>query len=409
MKLAIGQLIYIVKDQLNFANFYVLLLVFNAYSHLIGEDGIFITQIISIINILVSFYCIIKLNNSRYRNSYIKLLKRLLILFSVYGIWLIITNDVQITSVSGYIKVKSYWYLMEIYSSILPIFSIYYFSIKNYFRKETLVVWLFIFMLLIPIIFIKSAESIGNDITSIFTTNRTSNIGYAFVAIIPAISLFNNKLIYQFLIFAYCMAFTLICMKRGPIIICLLCLIVFVYYKIKNVSLDKRIIIFVFLSILLYVSISFIMELVGNNAYFMSRIEDTIEGGTSGRDSIYSILIDYYFHKANIFQQLFGLGAYGTLKISHNLAHNDWLEILIGQGLFGVLLYTNYWLCFYKKIKRNRINQEVYLAMTLFFIIYSLKTLFSMSINDIYVFSSLFFSYYLAQSDIQYLDRSYLK
>ena len=410
MKIAIGHFINFVKDQINFANFYVLLLVFNAYLHLIGEDGIFITQIISIINIFVSFYCLLKLhNNKSFENSYIKALKRLLILFSIYGFWLILTNDVQIASVSRYIKVKSYWYLMEIYSSILPIFSIYYFSIKNYFRKETLVLWLFLFMLLIPIIFIKSAAAIGNDLTSIFTANRTSNIGYAFVAILPAISLFNKKMIFQFLIFTYCMAFSLICMKRGPILICLLGLITFIFYKFKNVQLQKKIYITVCLILFLCVGMYFFMDLADNNVYFLSRIQDTLDGGSSGRDTLYSSILDYYLHKANLFQKIFGLGAYGSLSIGSGLAHNDWLEILIGQGLLGVCIYAIYWINFYKRIKRNLANQEIFLSMTLFFIIYFLKTLFSMSYNDIFIFSSLFFGYYLAQSNKQCYNKPYSK
>lgn len=399
--------ICILRSQLNFANLYVLLLTYNTYLHLIGQDGTFITRIIFVLNIFVSFYCIFKIQKKHVRNPYINGLKKILILFSFYGFILILVSDIHISSLTGYVKVKSYWYLMELYVSILPIFPFYYLSKKNYFRKETLIFWLCVFLLLIPIIFIQSASLIGNDVTNIFSTNRTSNVGYAFVALLPAVALFNNKLIFQYFIFIYCLAFSLICMKRGPIIICILCLIVFIVYKFKNVPFRKKISIVAFLSILFYISMFFIMELAGNNAYFMTRIEDTIDGGSSGRDSIYSALIDYYLLKANVLQQFFGLGAYGSLKVSHNFAHNDWLEILIGQGLIGLIFYVNYWFCFYKIIKRNKKNQEVYLALSLFFVIYFLKTLFSMSINDIPVFSSLFFGYYLAYSDTKGNDIIY--
>lgn len=399
MKSIVGRLFYIIINQFNFANLYVLLLTYNTYLHLIGGDGVFVTQFISVLNVFVSVYCLIKIQNHCLGNIYINNLKRILILFSVYGIFLILTGDVHITSLSGYVTVKPYWYLMEIYGSILPIFSIYYFAIRNYFRKETLILWLFVFMLLIPITFVKSADAIGNDITSIFTANRTSNIGYAVVAILPAISLFNRRLILQFVVFAYCLVFSLICMKRGPILICITCLLVYLIYIFGKVNNKKKILIIISGSLLSYLALSFFMNMAGNNAYFLSRIEDTLDGGSSGRDALYSSIFDYYINKSNIFQKLLGMGAYGSLKIGNNLAHNDWLEILIGQGVLGVLLYARYWFSLYVKVKRNIAYQEIFLSMVMFFIIYFLKTIFSMSYSYISIFSSLFFGYYLALSD----------
>lgn len=407
LMISVGRFVYLTKSQMNFANLYVLLLTYNTYMHLVNQDGVFTTQIISVFNIIVSFYCLIKLQKSRSKNSVIEGLKKIFLLFTFYGLFLILTSNVQITSIAGYVKVKSYWYLMEIYGAILPIFTIYYFTIKGYLRKEMLVIWLCVFVLLIPKAFIDSSSLIGNDVTNFFSANRTSNVGYSFVAILPALSLFNKNILFQFMILGYCLLFSLICMKRGPILICLLCLFVFILIKLKYVSYSRKLIIIICLILLMYFSIVFFVDFAGSNSYFLSRIEDTLAGESSGRDTLYSKFINYFLYEANPLQQLLGLGAYGTLNVGDNFAHNDWLELLIGQGLLGVSLYANYWLKFYKIIKKNIADQEVFLALTTFFIIYLLKTFFSMSYNDISIFSSLFFAYYLAQSDLRRINDIY--
>lgn len=386
------------RSLLNFANLYVLLMTYYTYLHVVSEDGTSISQMILFLNVLVGLYCLIN-NCKRSSNLYIKGLNRFFLLLSVYGFLLIMFSDVEITSIRGGKKVNSYWYLMELFTSILPIFSIYYFTIKGYLKKEMLILWLVVFILLAPKIFIDSASLIGNNVTDMFSINRTSNVGYVFVAILPAIALFNKNIIFQLLLFGYCIAGSFICMKRGPILICVLCLLIYFIYKYKNVSIIKKLFLVGGLIMLAYIVMSFFTDMADNNAYFLSRIEETKIGESSGRDDLFSEFIGFYIFEANLFEQLFGLGAYGTLKVSYNLAHNDWLEILIGQGLLGVFFYFSYWKSFYKTIKMNKNNQEVFFALSFFFCIYFMKTFFSMSYNDMSIFSTLFFGYYLAKSE----------
>ena len=57
-----------------------------------------------------------------------------------------------------------------------------------------------------------------------------------------------------------------------------------------------------------------------------------MEGGSSGRDELLTNSLDYYLNNESIIQQIFGLGANGTLSVAGNGAHNDWVELLVNQG-----------------------------------------------------------------------------
>ena len=163
----------------------------------------------------------------------------------------------------------------------------------------------------------------------------------------------------------------------------------------------------ILLSVALFVAgfylVSWYME---NNAYFMSRIDDTISGNSSGRDTIYKGLLDYFTTKTNAFQIIFGLGADGTFKAIGQAAHNDWIEILIDCGVIGFFLYVSYWWKSVTTLRMSKkVNESLYLCLLLFFVTQFLKTFFSMSINDIPLSSTMAIGYCL----YRFNDYNYLK
>jgi hypothetical protein len=93
----------------------------------------------------------------------------------------------------------------------------------------------------------------------------------------------------------------------------------------------------------------------------------------------------------------FGSGANATLSISSLYAHNDWLEIAINQGVFGLIIYFFYWIMFFRECSSKSYTPYARLAMQLLFIIYFMKTFFSMSYNDMTVGATLVLGYCLAQ------------
>ena len=132
----------------------------------------------------------------------------------------------------------------------------------------------------------------------------------------------------------------------------------------------------------------FIMELMDSNTYFVERVDNTKEGYSSGRDMLFEYYWNMFWEDSNPIQMLVGRGADGTIRSGRNYAHNDWLEILINQGFLGVILFMLFWY----RLGRVWITcpkSIVKTAIGMCFITLFLKTFFSMSINDMTIFSTL--------------------
>ena len=129
----------------------------------------------------------------------------------------------------------------------------------------------------------------------------------------------------------------------------------------------------------LLVGVFFINNLLTTSDFFQLRIQQTLEGNSSSRDAIYSSLINNFFQDAGIIQLLFGYGADGTIAISGNLAHSDWLELLINCGFIGVLVYVFYWIFFIKEWMKTKQNHLIYSILGICLIFTFIKTIFSMS------------------------------
>ena len=157
----------------------------------------------------------------------------------------------------------------------------------------------------------------------------------------------------------------------------------------------------VFLSILAIAgAYLFIDYMITNNAYFVSRLESTFEGDDSGRGEYYALLINYLKSIDSIPRMLFGGGAYHTVEINGNLAHNDWLEILVCNGLLGLTIFAVYWIRFYKTTREAK-GMDIYLPLLLLFVSMFLKTLFSMSYSSTPFFASFYLGYCVAQLNNQ--------
>lgn len=79
--------------------------------------------------------------------------------------------------------------------------------------------------------------------------------------------------------------------------------------------------------------------MMAESDYFNHRIEQTLEGDSSNRDVIYGGLIIHFLDETNALKLFLGNGAQATLKIHGGFAHNDWLELLINNGIIGALIY----------------------------------------------------------------------
>lgn len=108
----------------------------------------------------------------------------------------------------------------------------------------------------------------------------------------------------------------------------------------------------------------FLKDQILQSNLFIKIIARNDSGNSSaGRLYIWSDLISKYIHDSSISQYLMGQGDYMIYKYNavnplvnvEVWAHNDFLQILVGKGLIGVLLYVSSGIkCFYNVIKKNK-------------------------------------------------------
>ena len=349
------------------------------------------------INLLVSIGCAIKIWQMPHNPPYIKGLNLLVLMFSIYGFALIAMNPSTVHySVSG-VSMSSYNYIKSIYLSILPIYAFYYFSLKGYLTAERLRWWAVVFCISSVVSYylymqqalIKLMER-GSS-----AEETTNNAGYLFLSLIPIWVLFRKKPLLQYAGLAFCMAFILMGMKRGAILIGGVVVLYLIWQIIRNARGNQRFIVILLTAVLAVGGVYFVIDMMTSSDYFLQRLEATKEGNSSGRDSIYSFFWTYFTEKADAIQYLFGRGANGTLEIYYNYAHNDWLEIAVNQGLLGIIVYAFYWKQF-DSTWRQSTNIEAKTILALVGIIYFAKTLFSMSYGDMTYVSTSVLGYALA-------------
>ena len=344
------------------------------------------------INLLVSIYCAIKIWQMPNHPPYIKGLNLLVLMFSIYGFALILLNPSTIYYGLSGISTASYNYIKSIYLSILPIYAFYYFSLKGYLTAERLRWWAVVFSISCVLSYYLYMQQAMEELLERGSSAEeiTNNAGYLFLSLIPVWVLFRKKPLLQYAGLAFCMAFILMGMKRGAILIGGVVVLYLIWQIIKNARGKQRVIVILLTAVLAVAGVYFVIDMMTSSDYFLQRLEDTKEGNSSGRHSLYSFFWTYFTEKADAIQYLFGRGANGTLEIYENYAHNDWLEIAVNQGLLGIIVYAVYWKKFYSTWRQST-NIEAKTILALVGIIYFAKTIFSMSYGDMtYVCTSVF-------------------
>lgn len=376
-----------------------LLAFYSMQGTIIPTGGSAFSQMIVLITMLMGLYYTVKTMQMKGKPLYFKGLNLLFFTLVVYGVILLFSDHQYIVKAKLFDnEVSKSSYLKSLFLSFPNIYTFYYFSRKNLLSESSLRKWVIAFVGIAIFIFsdykistIKTMLQNGNDVEEV-----TNNMGYLFVALIPGVVLFKDNVKLQYSLLIVCMTFIMMGMKRGSIIVGVLSLIYYLYFNFKynnRVSKGKV----VFFSILLIVAAYFITEhMMESSDYFMSRIAQTKEGNSSGRNEIYEHFWNHFKNEMDTFKFLFGNGANATLDIGVNYAHNDWLEIAINQGVFGLVVYAIYWLCFWRTIKSITYNKTAKLVLSLTFISFFIKTLFSMSYTEYSIVSCTVFGYYLA-------------
>ncbi len=378
-------------------NIYIFLWCLYGLRGTLYPTGSILARFLLVVLLLFSLYCVIVATSQIKMPSLLKMVLCLIIVFSVYGFVNILYGN------GAENKVPSYYYLRGIYCSFLPLIVFYMFSKQGSLTENMLQKWLFVF-LMIGITQFYRTQRLNLEALAERESNMeeaTNNAGYIMLSIIPLIPLFHKRPLMQYSILSVCMVYVLLGMKRGAIIIGALCTTWFFFITLKSNRLSTKQVLRVVLTIIVVVAaVFFIQYMLQNSDYFNYRLEKTMEGDSSGRDALFSTYYNFFLNQSNLLRIAFGNGADATLRKFGEFAHNDWLEIAINNGVFVLLLYAVYWVVLFRTIRKSRKrNPTAHIILGLFFIVYFMKTIFSMSYNDVTIFSCAALGYALACLD----------
>lgn len=341
------------------------------------------------------YYCYIAI--TRYKlPAFLKTWTILLVLFSIYGFIRIAYPSLQSYRIGGGAEMSSRQFLIEHWTSMLPVYPFYVFSRKGDLNVTLIRKWSIIFIA-VAIIQYYYGQSIAIARLSKFAdeTAFTNNQGYFIAMVLPLLFFWQNKPTIQYIGLAVLMVFVLLAVKRGAIIVGTLCLLMQIYYSLKKRNRTRTGVTLLMIIAILVFGYFLVSNLVSSNEYFAFRLEETLEGDDSNRSYIYTSLYNYFINDTTPFSFVFGLGADGTVLLLQQQAHNDWLELLIDTGIVGVLVFFVFWVLAFADYKRI-VDKEIKYLFLMVLIMLLTRTLFSMSINDMYITITLIIGYCMA-------------
>lgn len=364
--------------------YFIIWCLYNLQGALYSSGGV-ISRSLLLILLFWSLCIVYKVvTGPRNQPNYFKALNVFLLTTTLYGLLLMLSGQ-SLYITEGYMNIKTnnFDYLKHIYMSFFPMYVYYYYTRKGNLNEKHLKYFTIALLLVLVVNYFYQKNQLML-LAANATDGVTLNIGYEFLALIPLIWFWNKAPRYQYLLLLICMFFIIICMKRGAILIGIICFIYFLYATFKQSTGRLRYTIILFSIIAVLVTSAIITNMLASNDYFAYRLEQTLEGDSSNRDELYSTYFKYFISERNFFKFIFGNGANATLKVGFNFAHNDWLELAINNGICGIMIYL--W-CFISLIKDFIRAKKFYRfeanAILLQFIIIFTSSLFSMSYASI--------------------------
>ena len=375
---------------------YMLLAVLYALKSILYTRGTLFSQSISGLFVVLTVVLAIA---AFFTTKMPKVLKSYLIFVCVltfYGVVLYSSHEIITVQYTG-AKTGGSQYIEAILYSNLPIFSVYYLAKKNYYSLSHLKVWVFIlFLVSIVSYYHQQSLVLENRIGGQFEDEITNNEAYLFVALLPMLCLFEKQRLVQYIGIAVCFVFLLWGIKRGALLTGIVEIFALLYYNLRNATRIKKTYFFLLSAILIAGGYFLFQKMLDTSDYFAFRYQLTLEGYSSGRDIITSQILNYFQTQMSIGDMFFGRGALATVKMFVNYAHNDWLELMVCQGILGVLLYLFFYIYLVKaSIKAKESMTKI--SLILIFIALFLPTLFSMTYNTVSFSLACYFGFIAAR------------
>ncbi len=389
-------------------NIYLCLLVLYYLQGSLYEEGTVVGRIILVLAMTIGTVCAAKVLYEYKLPRFFTAVNLFLAMIAVYGVVYIydgpiMMGDGRFTTPLTYIK--------NPLISFLPIYAFYYFTKKGVVTERWIcTVSVIAIALCIVQYYVQMELTItARELKGIQAEEVTNNSGYLFLTVIPLLVLFYRNRLIQFALMAVILAFVVMTMKRGAILVGACCLVYFIWNTFRRgSSRDLKIILPLTVALFVggYYLISYMLE---TSEYFQYRVLETLEGNMSGRDIIYAKLFDYIRNECSSVEILFGSGADYSVVIAGNFAHNDWLELLVDCGLLGVTIYAFYFAALYKSILGLPSKNAAKPMACLCLFILSSRSLFSMSYGDLFFPLALALGYSLAQTGRKRMVRGKLR
>ena len=148
--------------------------------------------------------------------------------------------------------------------------------------------------------------------------------------------------------------------------------------KLMSIKTLKKIFILFFLGICVILIFKFLPSFLNERFNISYMLAD---GGT-GRIEIWDFFISL-FNKSSLFYKLFGYGSGCLSSLYYRIAHNTWIEVLIGSGFFGLIIFLKLMINIFKNLLKINNN----LLMGLFFSILGLTmTLSLLAYKPLWIF-----------------------
>ena len=330
-------------------------------------QGTIITQIAFMVILFTSlFYCLKVLLIEGGKNLFI-LLWLSFILLNFFGY--LITLDLSNPYYFGQMKV------ILLFS--LPFFPFYFLARSGEFEEHHLLRF-FIIMLILSIIEFKYNNDLILSSRLSDNINVVNNTAYYFALLLPYIFLFKKR-IFSILSIFVILFFIIQGAKRGALIVGIVGASIFIYYNLTSIQSKNRIVSYFFTIIGIVVSFFYLFNYLLNNEYLIERLTSISDGG-SGRDIIFTNLLNNWYNSENILNFVFGYGFSSTIKFSGSghFAHNDWLELLTNFGILGVGIYSFIFILMILMIlSKNLSYRDRFILISVIFM-WFFNTLFSM-------------------------------
>ena len=344
-----------------------------------------------------TFYTFYEVNVHYKICPYLKWVNVMLLVFTVYGIipviggWTLIGNWHMEST-------RSYVYLQNIYMSILPIYTFYYFTLRRQINGDN-VTYIFVAFFVYSVLsfyqrYVLASEQSGME-------EITNNMGYYFVPLIPMLYLVKLREWVKYVFLMIIIAYIMMAMKRGAILVGMIMLLLFMYHQFNKISTKHAVYLCMLSCAVSLAAYRFTSNLYDSSSYFKGRVEQTKSGDASQRYEIYSRCYNHFVNKTTPGEFLIGNGANATIVLLGEYAHNDWLEIAVNQGVVGLALYLVYWIVMFMEWKKYHGPTYSRYALGSVTIAYFLISLFSMSIDNMPTAATLCIGYCLAVSTRQ--------